>query len=99
MDLLHGFSIDNPDDVGAADSSYFSGVVRADNPDVGLFALGCVELNRIPAIAVNYNELLSDSGEIVSTIVSFLGRSHQASAMIAAVDLGLYRSRSQASAA
>ena len=37
VDLLNDFSIDNPDDVAAADSSYFSGVTRADNPDVTPF--------------------------------------------------------------
>ncbi len=37
MDLLRNFSIDNPEDVAAADSSYYSGVTRADNPDVTPF--------------------------------------------------------------
>ncbi len=36
-DLLNDFSIDNPDDVVAADSSYYSAVTRADNPDVTPF--------------------------------------------------------------
>jgi len=34
------FSIDNPDDVAAADSSYYSAVTRADNPDVTPFVQG-----------------------------------------------------------
>ncbi len=37
MDLLQNFSIDDPEDVAAADSSYYSGVTRADNPDVTPF--------------------------------------------------------------
>ncbi|HAY46139.1 MAG TPA: hypothetical protein DCY55_07615 [Gammaproteobacteria bacterium] len=37
MDLLNEFSIDNPEQVAAADSSYFSTVSRADNPDVTPF--------------------------------------------------------------
>ncbi len=37
VDLLNDFSIDNPDDVAAADDSFFSGVTRADNPDVTPF--------------------------------------------------------------
>ncbi len=35
--MLEEFSIDNPEDVAAADSSYYSGVTRADNPDVTPF--------------------------------------------------------------
>ena len=35
--VLEEFSIDNPEDVAAADSSYYSGVTRADNPDVTPF--------------------------------------------------------------
>jgi feruloyl esterase len=34
------FSIDNPDDVAAADSSYYSAATRADNPDVTPFVQG-----------------------------------------------------------
>lgn len=37
MDLLGRFSIDNPDDVAAADASYYSAATRADNPDVTPF--------------------------------------------------------------
>ena len=37
MDLLRNFSVDNPEDVAGADSSYYSGVTRADNPDVTPF--------------------------------------------------------------
>ncbi|MFL2546357.1 MAG: tannase/feruloyl esterase family alpha/beta hydrolase [Candidatus Rariloculaceae bacterium] len=39
-DMGKDFSIDNPDDVAAADSSYYSGVTRADNPDVTPFVQG-----------------------------------------------------------
>ena len=35
--MLEEFSIDNSEDVAAADSSYYSGVTRADNPDVTPF--------------------------------------------------------------
>jgi feruloyl esterase len=37
MDLLNNFSIDDPEQVAAADSSYFSTVSRADNSDVTPF--------------------------------------------------------------
>jgi feruloyl esterase len=37
MDWVNDFSIDNPEDVAAADASFFGGVMRADNPDVSAF--------------------------------------------------------------
>ena len=37
MDLTREFDIDNPDHVLAANTSYYSGVTRADNPDVTPF--------------------------------------------------------------
>ncbi len=36
-ELLRDFSIDNTEDVAAVDSAYYSGVIRADNPDVTPF--------------------------------------------------------------
>jgi hypothetical protein len=36
-DLLNTFSIDNPEHVAAADSSFYSAVTRADNPDATAF--------------------------------------------------------------
>ncbi len=36
-DLLADFTIDDPEDVAVADSSYYSAVIRADNPDVTPF--------------------------------------------------------------
>ncbi len=36
-DMLNNFSINNPEHVAAADSSFYSAVTRADNPDVTAF--------------------------------------------------------------
>ncbi len=40
MDLVHDFSIDDPDDVVTADANYYSQATRADNPDVTPFVQG-----------------------------------------------------------
>ena len=68
--LQQNFSIDNRDDVAAADSSYFSTVTRADNPDVTPFVQsggkailyhGWADTNVTPYTTVELYEAMEDT--------------------------------------
>jgi feruloyl esterase len=70
LDVLRDFSIDDPEDVAAADSSYYSGVTRADNPDVTPFVQsggkailyhGWADFNVTPLTTVQLYEAMEDT--------------------------------------
>jgi feruloyl esterase len=70
LDVLRDFSIDDPEDVAAADSSYYSGVTRADNPDVTPFVQsggkailyhGWADFNVTPLTTVQFYEAMEDT--------------------------------------
>ena len=70
LDVLGDFSIDDPEDVAAADSSYYSSVTRAENPDVTPFVQsggkailyhGWADSNVTPLTTVQLYEAMEDT--------------------------------------
>ena len=69
-DVLNDFSIDDPEDVAFADSSYYSRAVRADNPDVTPFVQrggkailyhGWADTSVTPITTIKFYEAMEDT--------------------------------------